>query len=153
MKNLIRSILSGALLGAGLGAVVIILLLNPMVNPAAADDLEQDREALDSAAGELKSYSLFGVWLTEGVGNSMEPTLSEGDRALCIAHLEPAVGAVVAVDGNATGSSHDVRHRIVAMNATHITTKGDGNDLEDDPVPRDALKCVVIWGEGAGFNP
>lgn len=103
----------------------------------------------DSAQEE----SVVGVWVATGHGTSMEPTMSPGDRALCVAYIEPEIGSVVAVDGAALGNSHDVRHRVVQLNETHVATKGDNRDSRDDVVPRQAVRCTVVYSEGAGWWP
>lgn len=99
------------------------------------------------------STSPAGIYVTTGYGDSMEPTMEDGARALCVEHVEANVGDVVAVEGEAVGSSHDLRHRVVERNETHVWTFGDGNDDPDDPAPIDAIRCTVVWVEGAGLSP
>ena len=99
------------------------------------------------------SDSLIGVSVDEGHGDSMSPTLDEGSTAVCVEWVEAEVGDVVVTDAEASGSSSDVRHRLVEDRGETVVTKGDGNDYRDDPVPDDAVKCTVVWAEGAGWSP
>ncbi len=102
------------------------------------------------ATGAAAATSLSGIHLSTGHGDSMTPTMQPGDRALCIEWIEADVGDVVAIERD-----HDptYRHRVVARNATHIVTKGDGNDYLDTPADREAVKCRVVWSSSAGWYP
>jgi hypothetical protein len=97
--------------------------------------------------------SAIGLHVGEGRGTSMAPTLPEGSTAVCVEGLDVEEGDVVVVEGEAIGSSHDVRHRVVEERDDTIVTKGDANDYRDDPVDRGDVVCRVVWAEGAGWSP
>lgn len=96
---------------------------------------------------EQREGSLIGVHVSEGVGSSMEPTISEGDRAICLEADEPEEGDIVVIESEALGSSHDVRHRVIDLGEETVLTQGDNNSEPDERVPREAVLCTVVWHE------
>jgi|GEM_PF-4049847 len=125
----------------GLGVFTIALIWSwAMVGAAVGlHDNPPVEDGLDTSA--------TGVYLSTGLGGSMEPTLSPGDRALCLSWVDYEEGDIVVIDGDAIGSSHDVRHRVVEIEDDHVVTKGDANDYRDEPVARSEVVCTVVWHE------
>lgn len=107
--------------------------------------------AAPGAYDALKADSASGVYLTTGQGTSMEPTMSPGDRAVCVEWVTPEIGNVVGVDPG--HGDPEMRHRVVELNESHVVTKGDGNDYRDDPLSRENIRCTVVYSEGAGWWP
>ena len=116
---------------------------------------QEDPEIRQAAEGHIKS-SAVGIYVSEGRGGSMSPTIEPGATAVCLGGLPISEGDIVVVDGEAAKGlegATDVRHRVVEDRGDEVVTKGDGNSFRDDPVDREAVRCRVIWAEGAGFNP
>lgn len=104
----------------------------------------------DDVPGQSVDESIIGLHLSQGVGDSMSPTIEDGDRALCAEWVDPQEGDIVAVDAEAAGTEVDMRHRIVEIDRDEdrVVTRGDGNDHDDAPVSLDDIRCVVVWHRG-----
>lgn len=82
----------------------------------------------------------FGYGSAVVLSGSMEPAMSEGDLILVSEHRAYEEGSVVVFqDGR-----NLVVHRIVEMNESAITTKGDANNASDHPMDCSAVKGTVI---------
>lgn len=135
--------------GRGLLALsVYITLLHSaaVAGPVAASTWQDRAEIADSAVETAKERNA-GIWVSRGVGGSMQPTLGPGDLALCTDRVEPEVGDIVVVEAGVL-SDRPVRHRVVDLDDDHVVTKGDANRLPDPAVDRGDLKCSVVWHEG-----
>lgn len=127
-------------------AVALLFALGVTLQPALAAAAASAAPHVEQARAE----SPVGIYLSTGHGDSMQPTMAPGDRALCLAGIEADVGHVVAIERD---HHPDIRHRVVEANTTHVVTKGDGNDYRDDPARRDRVKCTVVYSETAGLWP
>ena len=82
----------------------------------------------------------FGYGAAVVLSGSMEPTLSVDDVIIAKETEELAVGdMVVYQDGTSV-----VVHRIVALDAEMVQTKGDANNALDAPITKDVIKGKVI---------
>ena len=84
----------------------------------------------------------FGVGASVVLSGSMEPSLSVGDLIIISAQEDYALQQVIVYQDGASA----VVHRIVAIDteANTVTTRGDANDIEDDPIPAERIKGKVI---------
>ena len=83
----------------------------------------------------------FGVGVSVVLSGSMEPTLSVGDLLIVVESDHYEVDDVV-VFREGYGSA--VVHRITAIDGTQITTKGDANNVADEPFSADLLCGKVV---------
>lgn len=82
----------------------------------------------------------FGVGAAVIVSGSMEPELSVGDLIIVKEQDAYDVGDVIVYrDGRMS-----VTHRIVAMNEDTVTTKGDANNTNDEPIAYGQIKGEVV---------
>lgn len=87
-------------------------------------------------------------------GDSMEPTLLEGDLVVLARSDEYEIGDVIAYRVSSMGDATLI-HRIVAVEDGRFLTKGDNNDFVDDyrPTADDALgRRVIRMPGGAAFT-
>ena len=89
----------------------------------------------------------FGYGAAVVLSGSMEPVFSAGDLIVVKETDSFALKDIVVFqDGNSL-----VVHRIVAMDEESVTTKGDANQVCDEPVSRSAIKGrVQFWIPHAG---
>ncbi len=78
-----------------------------------------------------KNKSLFGFRIYRVASGSMEPYLKVGDFIVLKKQAQYDAGDVVTYDVN---NEYVVTHRIVLINGNEITTKGDANNTNDDPI-------------------
>lgn len=83
----------------------------------------------------------LGFGMSVVLSGSMEPELSVGDLLIIVRDEEYALRDVVVFQD---GRSLTV-HRIVGVDGTTVTTKGDANNGEDDPIERDLIKGKVVF--------
>lgn len=94
----------------------------------------------------------FGYGAAVVLSGSMEPELSKGDLIIVKESENPAVNDIVVFqDGGSL-----VVHRIMEIDEETVTTKGDANNVADEPVDISAVKGKVIFdipyvGNVAGF--
>jgi len=81
----------------------------------------------------------FGVGAAVVLSGSMEPELSTGDLLFVAKSETYEVGDVVVFQEGRIA----VTHRIVSMTDTEVITKGDANNVEDDPITLDRIKGKV----------
>lgn len=82
----------------------------------------------------------FGYGMAVVLSGSMEPEFSTGDLIIVRETTEfNEKDIVVFQDGSML-----VVHRIVSIKDDIVITKGDANNMEDDPVPISSLKGTVI---------
>ena len=81
----------------------------------------------------------FGVGASVVLSGSMEPTLSVGDLLIFTEQEKYMVGDVVVYQSGRT----PVVHRIVAMDAESVVTRGDANNASDIPFTPDQIKGKV----------
>ena len=83
----------------------------------------------------------FGVGVAVALTNSMEPEFSGGDLLIVTESESYEVGDVVVFQTKQVAISH----RIVAINGDDVITKGDSNNLEDDPIRMEHIKGKVLF--------
>lgn len=81
------------------------------------------------------------------VGDSMDPTLVDGDIVRVMPLAAPRRGQIVAVF--VFGAL--ITHRVVAVRAGRVTTRGDNRLLKDPPISLDKVlgEAVEVLGRGA----
>ena len=77
------------------------------------------------------SATLFGFSLFRVGSGSMEPTLNIGDEIIVQNSEDYNVGDIITYS---VGGGNYVTHRIVSKDQDVIVTKGDANNVEDDPI-------------------
>ncbi len=83
----------------------------------------------------------LGVGLAVVLSGSMEPTLSVNDVIVVKKTSNFEVGDIVVYDdGRAL-----IVHEIIEINGDTVTTKGEANDVADDPIKLDAIKGKVVF--------
>lgn len=88
----------------------------------------------------------FGYGISVVLSGSMEPAVSVDDLVVIKAGNDYGVGDVVAYnDGYAM-----VLHRLVELDEESAVTKGDANNVADEPIKREAIagKMVAKWDGG-----
>ncbi len=81
----------------------------------------------------------FGVGSAVVLSGSMEPEISAGDLVVVIESYDYKVGDVVVYqDGRMA-----VTHRIVSISEDEVITRGDANNVEDDPISVEQIKGKV----------
>lgn len=84
----------------------------------------------------------FGYGAAIVLSGSMEPEFSKGDLIIVEEASEFAINDIVVFQD---GSSLVV-HRIIAIDGETVTTKGDANNVADNPIELSALKGkVLLW--------
>ena len=82
----------------------------------------------------------FGVGAAVVLSGSMEPEFSAGDLLFVKQSDNYKVDDVVVFqDGRIA-----VTHRIISMTENEVITKGDANNVEDDPITLDRIKGKVV---------
>lgn len=81
----------------------------------------------------------FGVGASVVLSGSMEPTISVGDLLIFTEQEEYMVGDIVVYQSGRT----PVVHRIVAMDAETVVTRGDANNTSDAPFALDLVRGKV----------
>ena len=99
--------------------------------------------------------ALFIYWLAIGYikiyefeGNSMYPTIRDGQTCVCVVTEDYNVGDIVVY--NATWVNKLICHRIIAEyvigGKEYYILKGDNNWIPDPvPVPEERVICEVVW--------
>ena len=82
----------------------------------------------------------FGYGAAVVLTGSMEPTIMANDLILVKEEESYAIGDIVVFQSG----SVLVVHRIVDMDETSVTTRGDANNTEDTPIARMYIKGKVI---------
>ena len=87
----------------------------------------------------------FGIGSAVVLSGSMEPTLSVGDFVIIKEAEEYAVGDVVVYQEG----SGLVIHRIMETDGQTLITRGDANNVDDDPVPviyvKGRMVCAIPY--------
>jgi len=83
----------------------------------------------------------FGVGAAVVLSGSMEPEFSKGDLIFVKEETEYDLNDIVVYQSE--GSL--VVHRIIEKDGGFVTTKGDANNVADDPVPLTAVKGRVLF--------
>lgn len=84
---------------------------------------------------EIFNYSFFKV-----ATGSMEPTISENDIIVVKNNMEYKVNDIITYKEN----DAYITHRIISINGELLTTKGDANNTNDEPINSSAVLGVVI---------
>lgn len=83
----------------------------------------------------------FGIGTSVVLSGSMEPELSVNDLVIIQKQDAYETGDVVVYQ---TGRNHLVIHRIVEINDEFAVTKGDANNVEDDPINISQIRGKLI---------
>ena len=83
----------------------------------------------------------FGCGISVVLSGSMEPELSVNDLVFVRESDSYEVGDIVVYQDGGTL----VIHRIVSINGEEIITKGDANDIADDPINISVIKGRAVW--------
>lgn len=82
----------------------------------------------------------FGYGLANVLSGSMEPTFSKGTLLIVKEETKPEKGQIVVYQSG----NELIVHRIVNINKNTIITKGDANNIADEPFDKTQIKGVVI---------
>ena len=82
----------------------------------------------------------FGIGASVVLSGSMEPALSVGDLLIFTEEENYEVGDVVVYQSGRT----PVVHRIIALDAETVTTRGDANNTADEPFGVQLIKGKVV---------
>lgn len=82
----------------------------------------------------------FGIGASVVLSGSMEPALSVGDLLIIREQEHYEVGSIVVYQSG----NMPVVHRIVDLTGESVTTRGDANNMSDEPIPITAVKGEVI---------
>ena len=82
----------------------------------------------------------FGYGMATVLSGSMEPEFSKGDLLIVGESDELEINDIVVFED---GSSLVV-HRIIDIQEETIITKGDANDVADDPIMKEAVRGTVL---------
>lgn len=100
--------------------------------------------------------SLMGMRTMYVVSNSMVPTFSKGDLLVVTKEYHAlAVGDIIAYKAP-WAEDKNVTHRIVALDKTEVTAKGDNNATADPPAPVENIYGEIVATvpkAGLLFNP
>ncbi len=89
----------------------------------------------------------FGYGAAVVLSGSMEPEFSKGDLIIVKETNDVQVNDIVVFQD----STSLVVHRVIEMDGTQLTTKGDSNNTADDPIEITAVKGkVLFWIPYAG---
>lgn len=82
----------------------------------------------------------FGLGVSVVYSGSMEPTFSPGD----LVFVRPS--DFYAVDDIVVFQKHEkaVMHRLISINGNTVITKGDANNVEDEPISLNNIKGKVV---------
>ena len=82
----------------------------------------------------------FGYGGAVVLSGSMEPVMSKGDLIIVSESKPYDINDIVVFQDK----SSLVVHRVIAVDSDTITTKGDANNTEDNPVSKSAVKGTVV---------
>lgn len=82
----------------------------------------------------------FGYGMAVILSGSMEPEMSVGDLIIVYESNDYVIDDIVVFQE----SGMLVTHRIIEMNDNEIITKGDANNVEDEPIQLNQIKGEVI---------
>ena len=89
----------------------------------------------------LLGVSLFGVRLYKIGSGSMEPYLKVNDLIIIRESDDYKIGNIVTFKNN----GEYITHRIVSINGNEVITKGDANNMNDEPITRDKIVGKLIY--------
>ena len=89
----------------------------------------------------LLGVSLFGVRLYKIGSGSMEPHLKVNDLIIIRESDDYKIGNIVTFKND----DEYITHRIVSINGNEIITKGDANNMNDEPITRDKIVGKLIY--------
>lgn len=82
----------------------------------------------------------FGIGAATVLSGSMEPELSVGDFLIVVERDEYEVGDVIVYQNGRSA----ITHRIVEINGDEIITRGDANNVDDEPINAEQIKGEVV---------
>ena len=83
----------------------------------------------------------FGIGMATVLSGSMEPTLSVNDVIIVRESASYNINDIVVYDSG----RELIVHKIVQKNGDTLTTKGDANNISDDPISAEAVKGKVVF--------
>ncbi len=101
-----------------------------------------------------KDFYPFGIRVALVLTDSMTPTLETNDFVIIKKAKDVSVGDIVVYKEK--DSSIEVIHRVIKIDGEKITTKGDANNKEDNPIDKSQIKGVYVtklrlWGRVISF--
>lgn len=90
----------------------------------------------------IKDFYPFGIKTAIVVTGSMEPTLKINDFVIMKKPKEIKVNDIISFKQNNT--TNEVLHRVIKINNNEIVTKGDANNIEDEPIDIDQVTGVYV---------
>ena len=140
-----------------LAPALALLILRGLMVPSAARDAAKEghRESWGLFPSGVAIVAVSLLWLSTGllgvrpalvVGHSMEPALRTGDVVLTreVSDDRVAVGDIVRFNKGNTTVVHRVKEVYASGGTTWIVTKGDANNVNDDPITADQVDGEVL---------
>lgn len=88
-----------------------------------------------------KNKSICGYKFAVVAGNSMYPTIYDGDFLIIKQNFRKKCGDVICF----VSDNKQIVHRIVEINSDSITTKGDNNNYLDTQIEKDQIIGKVVY--------
>ncbi len=83
----------------------------------------------------------FGIGTAVVLSGSMEPTLSVNDVIIVLESESYNIDDIVVYDNG----KELIVHKIIEKNGDTLTTKGDANNVSDEPISTEAVKGKVVF--------
>lgn len=90
----------------------------------------------------IKDFYPFGIKTAIVLTGSMEPTLNINDFVIMKKPDKIKVNDIVSYKDK--NSKNEILHRVVKIKGNKITTKGDANNTEDEPINKNQVTGIYI---------
>ena len=90
----------------------------------------------------FKGFYPFGIKTAVVMTGSMVPTVEIDDFVILEKPGEIEEGQIVSYE--VPGDKNEVLHRVVEVDGDKVITKGDANNVEDDPITKDQITGVYV---------
>jgi hypothetical protein len=95
---------------------------------------------LEEAVFQISS----GTIIVKTGGDSMFPTIKNGQGCFCVQKERYIIGDIVAFFYDKNGEYQGILHRIISEDGEDIITKGDNNEISDpSPIKQENILCAV----------